>query len=118
MTDELGFSDAADDAETLKDVLDDLERRSLLVRLSADGGAGFGDARRQGAGGRLARRWPEADGDRAFGGLEAAGGAAWLGPVGARGEPWRRGGLCRWRSAGQGDALRRRPISRWMGRWG
>ena len=28
MTDEMGFSDAADDAEALKDVLDDLERRS------------------------------------------------------------------------------------------
>jgi phage-related minor tail protein len=28
MTDDMGFSDAADDAEALKDVLDDLERRS------------------------------------------------------------------------------------------
>lgn len=28
MTDEMGFSDAADDAEALQDVLDDLERRS------------------------------------------------------------------------------------------
>lgn len=28
MTDEMGFSDATDDAEALKDVLDDLERRS------------------------------------------------------------------------------------------
>ena len=123
MTDEMGFSDAADDAEALKDVLDDLERRSRsfgsaltgALASATRGGKGLEDVLRS-AGLRLTEIALSAG----LKPLEGLLGSALSGLAGAL--PGRR--LLPMAGYGQGDAFRRRaasfrrrPISRWTERW-